>query len=315
MDDPTFRRLTAADLRRLSPAIGPDEAPPSPAPSATLPISSGEPIAMYPGPIPLGAVQACPRCGEAQERRRTAPNQGGRTLDYWTDCACWRQRVADAAAVSQRGVGRQRGTRGIENELGAAYDIRTLAQQMTREPFDVDLCPAWPQLIGWLRGIHAQAVVTGYRAGAPAALFLVGPRGRGKTRTAIELALEADRLDRRVALVNEQKYLTQLRGVPFGPAYEALMAEPGERAWLTVVDDIGKHRITSDTDRAHVQNAWYGLLDRRYNRRGWTILTSEQTLDQLVAAGTIDDSLYSRLYEMTRGATVPYTGADLRLRG
>jgi DNA replication protein DnaC len=45
------------------------------------------------------------------------------------------------------------------------------------------------------------------------------------------------------------------------------------------------------------------------------ILTSEKTLEQLVDQGTLDDALYSRLYEMTRGIELPFSGPDQRLRG
>jgi DNA replication protein DnaC len=117
----------------------------------------------------------------------------------------------------------------------------------------------------------------------------------------------------RVAILNEKKYLHQTRSVEFGPPFEALIAEPGERAWLTVIDDIGKHRIESEADRNRVQSAWYAVLDRRYNRRRWTIFTSEKTLDELVDQGTIDDALYGRLYEMTRGICIPFAGPDRRL--
>ncbi len=224
-----------------------------------------------------------------------------------------RARGLSAAAVRAGGGPRL----GDGRDDGAAYDIATLADSYASDPYDPTLLdPAlWDDSRAWLQTAHEQNVVFGYRVGIPAALYLCGPRGRGKTRTAIELALAAHRWGRRVALVNEKKYLHQLRGVAFGPAYEALVAEPAEKAWLTVIDDIGKHQIASDSDPAFVQNAWYTLLDRRYNRRRWTIFTSEKTLDQLLDQGTIDNSMYGRIIDMTRGLVVPFDGDDLRLRG
>ena len=282
----------------------------------TSPACADDPIVMYPGAIPLGTLRVCARCGETQIRRRTTPNSRGQYVDFWSDCACWKAAVDRAGAVSTAAVDRMRGR---DCETGGAYDVATLAAQYQADPYDPTLLgdggQLWAEALGWLRAVHAQVVVTAYRLGPPAALFFTGLRGRGKTRMAIELALEAHRLDRRVAIVNEKKHLNELRGVPFGPQYDDLIAEPAERAWLTVFDDIGKHKPVSSEDGLRVQNAWYDLIDRRYNRRRWTIFTSEHTLDDLVAQGTIDDSLYGRIYEMTRGIVVPFAGGDLRLRG
>ncbi len=243
----------------------------------------------------------------------------GRQLRYWSDCACVDSARARSIELSTNAKRTICGSRD-ESDAGDAYDVETLAAASAltldayhpewladRAPFDA--------AVKWLDAIDLAHVVHGYRVGPHAALYFRGLRGRGKTHLAIALALQARARDRRIAVLNEAKYLHQIRSVEFGAPYEALVAEPGERAWLTVFDDIGKYKPTSDTDRARVQNAWYGVLDRRYNRRRYAIFTSEKSLEELVGQGTLDDSLYSRIYEMTRGVELPFTGPDQRLRG
>jgi hypothetical protein len=268
---------------------------------------------------PLGTFRPCPHCGEQRQLRATTPNQIGRSIRYWSDCACVVAQVARAAAVSQRAADAIRGTRGDEND-GGAYDMQALsdASALTldtyRPDWMVDRTP-YDAAAKWLNDIRLAQVVCGYRVGPPAALYFHGPRGRGKTHLAIALLLLARDEGHRVAILNEMKYLHQTRSIEFGAPFESLVAEPGERAWLTLIDDIGKYKPTSKDDRLRVQNAWLGVLDRRYNRRRWTLFTSEKNLDELLRDGTIDGALYSRMYEMTRGVCLPFTGADQRLRG
>lgn len=266
---------------------------------------------------PLGTVADCPQCGIPRQLRETPPNAMNRSIRYWSDCACVEASRAQSIALSENAT---RALRGSRDESGDAYDVESLAAagaqtldayhpewMADRGPFDA--------AVQWLTNINIAHVVSSYRAGPHAALYFRGPRGRGKTHLAIALLLHARQFGRRVAILNEAKYLHQTRSVDFGEPYERLLAEPGERAWLTVFDDIGKYKPTSDTDRARIQNAWYGMLDRRYNRRRYSIFTSEKSLEQLVQQGTLDDALYSRLYEMTRGVELPFAGADQRLRG
>jgi len=266
---------------------------------------------------PLGTVRACPQCGDFRELRETPENAIGRSIRYWSDCACVETDRARSIAISQHATNALRGSR---DENSGAYDVDTLAVSagLTLDTFHADwMADPAPlnQSVKWLRDIQAAHVVCGYRVGPPAALYFCGPRGRGKTHLAIALLLQARSVGNRAAILNEFKYLHQTRGVEFGPAFESLVSEPGERTWLTVFDDIGKYQPTSDADRARVQNAWGSVLDRRYNRRRWSIFTSEKSLEQLVSQGTLDDALYSRLYEMTRGIELPFSGPDQRLRG
>jgi len=266
---------------------------------------------------PLGTVADCPQCGQPRQLRETPPNAVQRSIRYWSDCACVDAARARSIAISANASQAMRGSR---DEAGDAYDVETLAaaSALTLEAYRpewlADRAP-FDAACKWLMDIELAHVVSGYRVGPPAALYFCGPRGRGKTHVAIGLLLQARSAGRRVAALNEAKYLHQTRSVEFGAPYEALVAEPGERAWLTIFDDIGKYKPTTDADRARVQNAWYGVLDRRYNRRRYSIFTSEKSLAALVTQGTLDDSLYSRIYEMTRGVELPFTGPDQRLRG
>jgi DNA replication protein DnaC len=235
-----------------------------------------------------------------------------RGITYWSDCRCIDRLIARDHEIVENAVRRDTGR---ADPHGGAYEMDALAQIYADDPYDADLQSSYAPARQWLNDIQRQAVVTSYKHGPPAALYFVGPRGRGKTRAAIELLLAARGWGRTVCIVNERKFLHQLRGVEFGPDYESLVANPGERAWLTVIDDIGKHQHLDDRDAKAVQNAWYGVIDRRYNRRRWTIFTSEKELKELVAAKTIDESLYTRIYEMTRGMALRFDGADLRLEG
>ena len=106
-------------------------------------------------------------------------------------------------------------------------------------PTDADAA-TYAAVTQWLRDIQIAQVVTSDRLSPPAALYLHGPRGRGKTHLAIALALDLYGRGRRVAILNERAYWHKLRGVAFGPEYEQLDAEPGERAWFTVFDDLGR---------------------------------------------------------------------------
>jgi DNA replication protein DnaC len=271
--------------------------------------------------IPLGTVAPCPQCDAPRVLCTTTPNQMGRSARYWSECGCAIAAATRSQAISANATAAIRGSRD-EAALTApgAYDIDAIerADALTLARFDPNALAdrePYDAALRWLADIRTQQVVGSYRSGPPAALYLVGERGRGKTHLAAALLLAARRHGHRVAIVNEKKYLHQARTVPFGPLLESLVADPGERAWLTVIDDIGKHRPESERDRAFVPNAWYNVLDRRYNRRGWTIFTSERPLDHLLDQGTLDGALYSRIYEMTRGIQLVLTGDDQRLRG
>lgn len=273
------------------------------------------------GETPPGTAVPCPACGELRTVRLTAAAWRGQHLAYWSDCRCIRETVAASEALSREASERQRGSR---DDSGAAYDAAVLAAHghltlATFEPDRLQVAPGephpFPVAQRWLADALAQSTISGYRTGPPAALYFRGPRGRGKTHLAVAIALAAREAGRRIALVNEAQYLHKLIALPFGPALDALVSVPAERAWLTVYDDIGKRPPLDEARAAKIQAAWYTMIDPRYNaRRFWTVFTSEKSLDELAAQGTIDESLYSRIYEMTRGMELVFDGEDQRLR-
>ena len=87
----------------------------------------------------------------------------------------------------------------------------------------------------------------------------------------------------------------------------------GDQCWLTVIDDLGKSPPNNPTRKSGAQTAWYDIVNRRYLKRGWTIITSNSTLEQLAEQGTINDATYSRLAQMTRRTMIVFIGADYRL--
>ena len=162
----------------------------------------------------------------------------------------------------------------------------------------------------WMAQIAEESVAQYHTVESPAAaLFFYCPgKGRGKTHLAAALALEARRRGNLTAYVEENSFLDRLWSCPFEER-EALLVVPGERAWLTVLDDVGQREKTSPA----VSDAWYGIVNRRWLKRGFTIITSNRTLDELLAGGTINEATYSRLMQMTRGSYVFFDGDDRRL--
>jgi DNA replication protein DnaC len=161
----------------------------------------------------------------------------------------------------------------------------------------------------WLAQI-ADAPLADYRdrAGPPAALYFYCPgKGRGKTHLAAALAWELRRTRELVCFLHEEGYCTRLWSVPFEQREAAIVA-PAERAWLTVLDDLG--RLNPGPG---VQNAWDGLVNRRLLRRRWLLVTSNFTLEELLDRGTLSEAAYSRLHQMTRGEYVYFDGEDQRL--
>ncbi len=144
----------------------------------------------------------------------------------------------------------------------------------------------------------------------PAALYFYSRgNGRGKTHLAAALVNAAREASKRAVFVNEQTYLQNRWSLPLdtADAYTALL---GERAWLTVIDDLGARSRVSDT----VSDAWYVLLNHRWLTAKWTIITSNKTPDQLLEQGTINLATWSRMGQMTGMQLVEFVGEDQRLR-
>lgn len=162
----------------------------------------------------------------------------------------------------------------------------------------------------WLAAIMDRPVAD-YHNGLPAALYFYSPgKGRGKTHLAAGLAWEARKNHKLTAYVPEGIYIERSWACSFEEK-EALASLPGERAWLTVIDDLGQ-RVPGRGSNG-IANAWYSVFDRRWLRRGWTIITSNLTLDELLDQGTINEATHSRLRQMTRSQMIKFDGVDQRL--
>ncbi len=144
----------------------------------------------------------------------------------------------------------------------------------------------------------------------PVALYFYSRgNGRGKTHLAAAVANAAKEAKKRVAFVNEQTYLANRWSLSLegANAYTSLLSE---RAWLTVIDDLGARSRVSDT----VSDAWYELLNDRWLGERWTIITSNKTPDELLEQGTINIATWSRIGQMTEMELVEFVGDDQRLR-
>lgn len=166
----------------------------------------------------------------------------------------------------------------------------------------------------WLEGIRGNDVGD-YHRGAPVAMYFYSDgKGRGKTHLASALAWHAYDWGYLAAFIEETSYLSQYWAAPFEDR-DRLQRLIGDRAWLTVIDDLGQTKPAKRDGESGASKAWYDITNRRWLRRGWTIITSNRTLEELADQGTINEATYSRLYQMTRGQMVVFDGADYRLEG
>lgn len=170
-------------------------------------------------------------------------------------------------------------------------------------PYDVGT--GWLMIIGELDRSELRG------SGPPPALWFYCPNpGRGKTHLAAGLAHDHKAATRRpVAFVDGRTWPDLVWSTPWDRRI-ALRAHPGERAHLTVIDDIG--RVGGGDGAA---DEWEKLVDLRYLAHKWTIFTSQMTPDDLLAAGRITDATHSRIRQMTRGRLIYFDGDDQRLAG
>jgi hypothetical protein len=164
----------------------------------------------------------------------------------------------------------------------------------------------------WLRDALDYGLAANYRDvhSPPACLYLCSAgKGRGKTHLAAALGWWALEQGRTVAWVDELGYTRRRSTLPF-EQIEALVGYPADVTWLTIIDGLGER----EDPPASVANAWHELINPRWLRGGWTVITSNDTPDELRSNGTIGDATYSRLQQMTAGYVVEFAGTDARLR-
>ena len=150
-----------------------------------------------------------------------------------------------------------------------------------------------------------------YHAGPSVALHLYyAGKGTGKTHLAAGAALHARVMGKLTVFLEEVSYIERAWAADFADK-EQLSMLPGETAWLTVIDDIGQN--PPGRDPRALQKAWYNIINRRWLKGGWTIVTSNKTLEQLMDQGTLSEAAHSRIAQMTRGEVVLMEADDQRL--
>lgn len=168
------------------------------------------------------------------------------------------------------------------------------------------------RVLDWLHAV-CDLPSGNYHHGPPVALHLYfAGKGTGKTHLASGAALAARALGKLAVFIEEVSYLERCWAADFADK-ERLSMLPGEQAWLTVIDDLGQNR--PGRDPTGVQKVWYNVINRRWSKCGWSIITSNKTLEELMDQGTLSEAAYSRLYQMTRGEVVLMDADDQRLRG
>lgn len=264
------------------------------------------------GNLPTGSTQICPECGETREIREAG--SGRYMLRYWSDCRCVLAAIEQAERSRQEAVERASrvGREQLVAQLGLSRveGFRLETFEPARLASEEDASHPYHYAQRWLDGVRGQSCGD-YHGGPPPALYFYSRgKGRGKTHLAAGIAWRAYEWGYLAAFVEETSYLSRYWASEFETRDE-LQALLGDRAWLTVIDDLGQ---TPPAKReGGTSKAWYDILNRRWLRRGWTIITSNRTLDELAEQGTINDATYSRVYQMTRGQMVEFDGTDYRL--
>jgi DNA replication protein DnaC len=254
----------------------------------------------------VGAQAECPRCHELIEFRQLGTLE--HVIRYWSDCSCW-------LAECDRAASRNRGAQEHASDYRAEpifSDVRQY-QAFTFDTFDNSRLVGGDKLVAagrrWLEQASALPFASRDYADPRCCLFFHSAgKGRGKTHLAAAIALAARAAGKTISIVDETGFLESYWAAGFEQR-ALLTSGPADKAWLTVFDDMGSREKTPEG----LRDLWYDLIGPRWLKRGWTIVTSNWTLDELAARGTIDDRAYSRLYQMTGGKIVTFDGADQRL--
>jgi hypothetical protein len=267
-------------------------------------------IRISPYKCEVGECMACPRCAEVVSVVEYHSSQG-KVVRYWSGCVCLgeaAQRADERSALSNRLQADQR--------VELISDVRNL-NAFTFETFNPEKLAGGEKLVKaarrWFDSILPYSVAPSYHDSEcprPCLYFYSAGKGRGKTHLAGAIVNTARNAGKLVAFADEISYIERYWAAPHEEKAK-LSDLPGERAWLTVLDDLGQRESTT----AGLRDAWYDVLNPRWLRRGWLIVTSNFTPDELLARGTINEASYSRLNQMTRQQLVLFDGADQRLAG
>lgn len=138
------------------------------------------------------------------------------------------------------------------------------------------------------------------------ALMFVGKPGRGKTHLAGAIAQMALNNGRSVRRINEAAYLAAYWADLSNQS--AMITKLAVQPWLLIIDDVGQRA----NGGPGVNDAYYALINKRYERAGWTIITSNYSLDDLQDRRILTSVSVSRLTQMTRKHEILCGGPDLR---
>lgn len=336
LSDAGFPLFNQAGTPAPSPASHPSDAPSSaPAGSALAP--EAPPV----GVQNLSTVeqQLCCFCHQPRTpvavpiRDRTGALKSTR---YWhrpCDCELAVEARAQMAAEDAR-IKREReayDARVVRLQAGSDDLERALRLDWTLDTFDparLDPLPdgghPYDEAVAWMRAAmkYTPATWDGYTppgahavyndpACPAAAVLFQGPRGRGKSHLANALGLWAQQhghacrpaVNRVVRSINETRFLSLYWSDLGGQA--RLIERLASRPWLLIVDDIGQRPKGSDG----VREAYYALINARYEAQGWTIFTSNYSLDELVERRIITEYAQSRMAQMIRLLPIEFNSA------
>lgn len=256
--------------------------------------------------LPLGSTETCRGCGAVIELREM-PDYAGRPFRYWSDCPCIGKaadRSAELTAAARLLHARQRGEL-VDDTLDlASFTFERFA------PERLDNGEAVIAIVrGWLQAINGLPVAPSYHQKPRACLYLYSAgKGRGKTHLAAAVLNAARAAGRSAVLIDEIGYIERYWAAGLDERAH-ISALPGDRAWLTVIDDLGQRESTG----AGLRDAWYDIVNPRWLKRGWTIVTSNYTPAELLARGTLSEAAESRLTQMCHGKWIELQGRDQRL--
>lgn len=231
----------------------------------------------------------------------------GRPVCAWSDCRCTDAYASRSQALTAR-------SDALRTAAGTRSDLGPLTA-LAATPFDRErLTP--PQVLdrvmAWIEAaLDAGDAAPSYSASPAPCLYFYSPNpGAGKSHLAAIVAARAVVAGRLVAVADEVDYLERYWAAS-PEARQPLSDLPGRRAWLTVLDDLGRRQSRT----AGLRDAWHDVINPRWYAKGWTIVTSNVTPDELLAQGTLSDATYSRLLQLTQRRIITFGGADQRLGG
>lgn len=195
---------------------------------------------------------------------------------------------------------------------GAGLNQRTDIKNFTFDNFDPSRIAGGDALVKaakrWVEQIRILHVAPSYQEDPRCALYFYSAgKGRGKTHLAAALANSMHDYHT-IFFADEISFVSEAWACDL-KYRDGLLKQPGEKSWLTVLDDMGQRSSAGPG----LQDIWYDVINRRWLRRGWTIITSNYTPEELVERGTINEATHSRLVQMTRGQLITFNGPDQRL--